>query len=45
MPSFSVDDSSSSVDGILQSDGVFDGHIQTKDGVFYVEPASRWGIN
>jgi hypothetical protein len=29
------------VDGIILSNGVFDGHIQTKDEVFYVEPATR----
>ena len=36
-----LDDSSSSVDGIVRPDGIFDGHIQTKDDLFYVEPAER----
>jgi len=36
------DDSESHVEGILQSNGVFDGNIQTRDGVFYIEPATRY---
>ena len=36
-----VDDEFSRVDGIFTSDGLFDGHIQTRDTLFYVEPAKR----
>ena len=35
------DDASSVVEGVLQPNGIFDGDIQTRGGVFYVEPAER----
>ena len=35
------DDGLASVDGVLTEDGNFDGHIQTRDGLFYIEPANR----
>ena len=38
---FLEDDEFSRVDGIFTSDGLFDGHIQTRDTLFYVEPAKR----
>ena len=36
-----LDDQFSKVDGIFTNDGLFDGHIQTRDNLFYVEPARR----
>jgi len=36
------DDQSATVDGILTSDGLFDGHIYAKDDVFYIEPTHRY---
>ena len=35
------DDEEASVDGIVTDEGTFDGHIQTRDKLFYVEPATR----
>ena len=46
-----LDDQFSKVDGIFTNDGLFDGHIQTRDTLFYVEPAKRqevwrgWGLD
>lgn len=31
-----------SVQGILTKEGLFDGHISTPDEVYYIEPASRY---
>ena len=36
------DDSLASVDGVITEDGQFDGHIQTRDGLFYIEPSNRY---
>eukprot|EP00090_Calanus_glacialis_P004073 TRINITY_DN13020_c0_g1_i1.p1 TRINITY_DN13020_c0_g1~~TRINITY_DN13020_c0_g1_i1.p1 ORF type:complete len:1584 (-),score=357.76 TRINITY_DN13020_c0_g1_i1:90-4673(-) len=36
------DDQSARVDGIVTSDGSFDGHIYAKDDVFYIEPTHRY---
>ena len=36
------DDGLASVDGVITEDGHFDGHIQTRDGLFYIEPANRY---
>ena len=35
------DDQHATVDGIITADGSFDGHIQTRDQLFYVEPSNR----
>ena len=35
------DDQLASVDGIVTGDGTFDGHIQTRDQLFYIEPSNR----
>ena len=36
------DDHLAQVDGILTSDGSFDGHVQTRDQLFYIEPSNRY---
>ena len=36
------DSPTSTVQGILTKDGLFDGHISTSDEDFYIEPASRY---
>lgn len=36
------DDQSAKVDGIVTTDGSFDGHITTNDDVFYIEPTNRY---
>ena len=36
------DDGLANVDGVITEDGQFDGHIQTRDGLFYVEPSNRY---
>ena len=36
------DDGLANVDGVLTEDGQFDGHIQTRDGLFYIEPSNRY---
>ena len=36
------DDEHATVDGIFTADGSFDGHIQTRDQLFYVEPSKRY---
>ena len=35
------DDEESTVEAVLTSQGEFDGHIQTRDKLFYIEPANR----
>ena len=37
-----TDDQSAKVDGIVTTDGSFDGHITTNDDVFYIEPTNRY---
>ena len=39
------DDEHATVDGIFTADGSFDGHIQTRDQLFYVEPSKRYKKN
>ena len=36
------DDHLAQVDGIVTSDGAFDGHVQTRDQLFYIEPSNRY---
>ena len=38
------DDGLASVDGVVTEDGLFDGHIQTRDELFYIEPSNRYKL-
>ena len=35
------DDEEAAVEAVVSSQGEFDGHIQTRDQLFYIEPANR----